>query len=158
MTVVILALSVSAWGCSDDEGTGGTGGDAGAGGMGGDAGAGGMGGMGGEGGTGGIIGTACTDEADEGILMEPGFTDDYASCAEAASGDGAATSMCLQEDTGLSEGCADCFGDYTTCLLANCIGQCLPPNQNSEPCMMCLTDNCAPGFEDCAGVEFPSGS
>jgi hypothetical protein len=54
-------------------------------------------------------------------------------------------------ETGLSEGCAACFGGAVACTIANCIGQCL--DAASAACAECRALNCNDDFRACAGID-----
>jgi hypothetical protein len=156
MMILGLSLAVAAFGCETDASeAGGSGGNGGSAGSGGTAGGGGMGGMG------GTAADACLNAEDLSMVCMETFGDDYVTpCATAASGDAAATSTCLQVDPpagpGLSEGCADCYGDQSQCIRDNCVlgenNSCFPPNQNSPDCLDCRdSSGCDAAAEACTG-------
>lgn len=68
------------------------------------------------------------------------FGGDVANCATA----------CVEQDAGVSNACASCFGEVTQCTVASCALQCISPS--SAQCTQCRADNCDPAFEACAGV------
>ena len=54
--------------------------------------------------------------------------------------------------TGLSEGCADCYGQYTACYIDNCLSECVS-NPTSIDCQICVIDNgCESDYVTCAGT------
>lgn len=59
-------------------------------------------------------------------------------------------SGCLVDESGFSQACATCFGDAISCEFDNCM-EC----DGQEECDACMQDNCAPDFEECAGVPLP---
>lgn len=99
---------------------------------------------------------ACTNEADQSILEDASVdvqgtaTDCAIGCLSSADVS-ACMAQCVSDDTGLSMDCAGCFGGTVSCTMANCIGQCLPPNETSQACLDCMATNCAESFEACAG-------
>jgi hypothetical protein len=153
-----------AGGAGGEGGEGGAGGeggvaDAGAGGEGGvaDAGAGGQGGEGGEGGAGGEGGGAsagaCDNEDDTAALeaSEATLSDSITSCVFMCFGqDEACNSNCIQGETGVSDGCAACFGTLLSCTVSNCALQCI--DANGQACADCRAQNCDPAFTECAGI------
>ncbi len=60
------------------------------------------------------------------------------------------STTCIQDATGLSGGCAQCFGGVVDCTVKNCMLKCMDPN--SAACAECRATNCGPAFEECAGV------
>ncbi len=94
---------------------------------------------------------ACTNSSDLAVVCDPGFADEIATCATDASGQGPATATCLVTETGVSEACAGCYGDVTQCVFDNCLSACVPPNQDSEPCLACRADNCDEAQDTCTG-------
>ncbi len=60
----------------------------------------------------------------------------------------------ILDATGVSPGCAGCYVDEILCAINNCLAQCAPPNQDSEPCQQCVAADCSPQFEVCAGFAF----
>ncbi len=143
MMILGLSLAVAAFGCSDDEATGGTGGTAGTGGTGGTAGTGGSGGTAPTG--------ACTNTADTAIVCDAGFDAAVSTCALNALGQGPATSQCLQDDAGLTLECADCYGGVTQCGFDNCVIVC-GTDSGSQACRDCVSENCDAAFEECKGA------
>ncbi len=151
MLIFGLSLALASFGCSDsndDNGGGGGGGE------------GGVGGAGGVGGGGGSVTPtdACVNTADLAMVCMPDFGDTYVGpCATTASGDGAATSACLQEDPpALSTDCADCFGAQVQCIRDNCVlgasNVCFPPIADQEACDACADDaGCTAPAESCIG-------
>jgi hypothetical protein len=134
MMIVGLSLAVAAFGCSDDEGTGGSGGTA------------------GSGGSGGTTPTgACTNTADTAVVCGAGFDDAVSTCALDALGQGPGTSQCLQDDAGLSKDCADCYGDVTQCGFDNCVVVC-GADSASQACRDCVSENCDAAFGECTGT------
>lgn len=57
---------------------------------------------------------------------------------------------CIQDATGLSSGCSQCFGDVVACTVKKCMMQCI--DSGSPACADCREKNCGPAFEECAGV------
>ncbi len=59
-------------------------------------------------------------------------------------------SNCLVEESQVSSACATCFGDVVECEFESCM-DC----DSREECDACMQTNCAPDFEDCAGIALP---
>eukprot|EP01129_Flabellula_baltica_P002931 TRINITY_DN12803_c0_g1_i1.p1 TRINITY_DN12803_c0_g1~~TRINITY_DN12803_c0_g1_i1.p1 ORF type:complete len:125 (-),score=17.07 TRINITY_DN12803_c0_g1_i1:54-428(-) len=57
---------------------------------------------------------------------------------------------CFQKSTGLSEACADCYGNMAGCVAGHCALQCI--DAESTACTNCRNQYCTPGFIDCAGI------
>lgn len=154
MLIIGVSLSLAAFGCSSDSGTGGTGG----GGAGGDGGTAGSGGETGGGGSNGLPTDACTNSDDLALVCAPGWSDAVGECARAESGDPDGTTNCLVENSGISEACASCYGAATGCVLNNCIGECATA-PDSEACNDCRVENgCDVLQDDCTGeLDCPSG-
>ena len=68
----------------------------------------------------------------------------------------AAIASCLTAGIGLSEQCADCYGDLVGCMVSVCVMVC---TSQSQECMQCLiANNCSSAFSTCAGFDlFESG-
>jgi len=122
-------------------------------------------GDGGSGGTGGVEKGACTNEDDLTIVCAEEFVEEAWNCGArtlgrcnlGAGGHGGDTSecqseiasQCLQEDTGMSADCGDCFGDMVACGLANC--ESCVFGVNSQECHVCRAENCNDALYDCSG-------
>ena len=64
----------------------------------------------------------------------------------------ACVSACLQVETGITGGCADCFGAFFQCVIGHCISQCMAGR--SEACLECETDSgCRGALDTCAGFD-----
>ena len=60
--------------------------------------------------------------------------------------------MCIANETGLSDGCSSCYSQSIGCILEFCLTACLE-DPNSFDCLECQADNgCDELFEFCAGV------
>eukprot|EP00041_Stephanoeca_diplocostata_P008308 m.121919 g.121919 ORF g.121919 m.121919 type:complete len:213 (+) comp17269_c0_seq54:49-687(+) len=57
---------------------------------------------------------------------------------------------CINNDVGLSEGCAGCWYDEGQCTLNRCLKDCLNPS--SDKCAKCSEDKCFPDCVVCSGV------
>lgn len=159
VTVVILALTLGAFGCGDDSnGSGGAGGGGGTAGTGGASGTGGTGGTGGMGATGGGgLTTACVDEPDLSSATSIEFSGQFWGCYDTADMDVVASvDACLQDTPGLSGGCADCYGDYAGCIDDNCAESCNQRGGDTLPCSQCVAADCNLGLTSCTGVASPS--
>lgn len=96
---------------------------------------------------------ACIDEDDTALLCDPGF--DPETCGREGGGNPADTSVCLQEDPGLSVACADCYGDAIQCTIDNCLGadngNCANDPEGDD-CASCRAENCDETFSECTGA------
>jgi hypothetical protein len=64
----------------------------------------------------------------------------------------ACTSGCLQDQAGVSPGCADCYGQTIACTQANCLNQCIA-NPAAPACLQCQIDKgCRSAFRSCTGL------
>jgi len=73
-------------------------------------------------------------------------------CGKSSGADPTATSTCLTESTGISMGCATCYGELISCMFNNCA----PPvceGQETPACNACLTANCMTAFKACSGLD-----
>lgn len=97
-----------------------------------------------------VAGDACLNEADE--LVRASFNLDEVAGDNGLSCTGGASciSNAMQAETGLSAGCADCYGGTGSCAASNCAGACLT-NSSSSGCRSCVASNCASEFEVCSG-------
>jgi hypothetical protein len=64
----------------------------------------------------------------------------------------AAVAACLVAGTGVSEGCATCYGDLISCMFNKCAAP-VCEGQETTACNECLTANCTTAFKTCAGFE-----
>lgn len=95
---------------------------------------------------------ACDNPEDLATLeSSPELSDKIAGCAMQCIGQGVdCMSGCVQDATGLSEGCSACFGDAINCTLNSCMLQCI--DSGSQACGDCQQQKFAPAFLECAGV------
>jgi hypothetical protein len=103
-------------------------------------------------GTGGASG-ACTNAADSAIVADPAkdVSGAAANCGKMTFGAEPATKDCVKMATGLSDGCAQCFGDTIGCVVNNCITPCLADSAGAC-CAICRSTNCDPAFAACSGI------
>mmetsp|Transcript_39477 Transcript_39477/g.77656 ORF Transcript_39477/g.77656 Transcript_39477/m.77656 type:complete len:253 (+) Transcript_39477:54-812(+) len=96
---------------------------------------------------------ACNNTDDLGVFKAHAsdFHADLQKCATQTLGNADKTAQCLSSATGLSSGCAECFGQDAHCCAVNCIKQCLTA-PTSPACLQCQVDNCQPALLTCAGV------
>ena len=97
---------------------------------------------------------ACNNPADIKVFHDHwyDFRSIVQSCAQDCLGRSNCTSRCIQNDTGLSEGCSDCFGDTVECIASKCFVPCLKPESND--CQKCALDNCLPALLKCTGCDY----
>ncbi len=98
---------------------------------------------------------ACDNDDDTAALDEhAGLRDTMGQCALQCFGQNAACGAgCVRDAVGVSQGCADCFGEILACTLMHCAIQCI--DSASAACAECQEANCLPAFESCAGVSPP---
>ena len=60
---------------------------------------------------------------------------------------------CIQDETGLSDGCSFCFAQAGTCAATQCLLQCIN-DFGSPECLGCIQESCGPAFEECAGLAW----
>lgn len=98
---------------------------------------------------------ACTNAEDMAIIENTDVDEAALTCGTACVADpnpAECTSICLQDATGLSEGCADCFGGIIACTIEHCLAQCMS-DPGSDPCQTCLADaGCTDDFQTCSGL------
>lgn len=88
---------------------------------------------------------ACNNNRDKRIAINP-YNEDFAAtlaaCAAASLANTKETSQCIQEDyPGLSQTCAQCFGQVAYCTKENCLFDCMF-NRKSPKCLQCSDDYC----------------
>jgi hypothetical protein len=103
----------------------------------------------------GANGDACNNAADlaKGVANKDQIQPVVQSCAQfciLASDMASCTSQCVQK-SGISAACSDCLGTDAACTKDNCALQCLDPN--SQTCLDCSKQNCAPAFDACSGLN-----
>ena len=100
---------------------------------------------------------ACINEQDGPILEAQDVSAVAEGCGIDNIGDAAAAQKCIQDETGITDGCAACFGGIIGCIIEKCIAQCGPPpigaGPDSPECGECRAENCDPAFEECSGVS-----
>jgi hypothetical protein len=96
-------------------------------------------------------GGACTSAADEAKLGSIDVAKVTQDCATSTFGQEPATSMCIKNMTGLSDGCVACFTATIQCTIQKCIVQCA--GGNSTDCQTCRAANCDPDFAKCSGLQ-----
>ena len=99
---------------------------------------------------------ACVNPADQQILADNAETLEatVGNCAFQCIADpapGTCAGACVSTTIGLSAGCAGCFGGAVTCMIANCIAQCI--DAASQACSDCRATHCNEDFRTCAGID-----
>jgi len=99
---------------------------------------------------------ACDNDADESVLGALGddLDDIVGSCALGcllSSDVSTCGAECVEDDTNLSNGCSNCFGEIIGCTAENCAFQCGLDSAGAA-CAECREDNCNDAFETCAGI------
>ena len=105
-------------------------------------------------------GGACDNSADEAAIADLSTGDNealndcvenclFATVSEEETLSGC-YSDCLVEQSQVSSACATCFGDVVECEFESCM-DC----DSREEGDACMQTNCAPDFEDCAGIALP---
>ena len=59
--------------------------------------------------------------------------------------------QCLKDNTGLSDGCVECFGGLLDCTIKACPFQCM--GGKTPECMSCMEQSCYPDYITCSGVN-----
>jgi hypothetical protein len=97
---------------------------------------------------------ACTNEADLAALQANDVYAIVPDCAMGclAGGGEGCVADCVQEKTGISDACAQCFQETVDCTLANCLSECLA-DPNGAPCAACQDEKCGPAFDECSGLN-----
>jgi len=89
----------------------------------------------------------CRDQAGDVIACFPNCPE------EVIDAFGACVALCTARATGLSAGCANCYGEAAACGAAFCTFACAGGDLNSPPCISCRIENgCIPGFDACSGL------
>jgi hypothetical protein len=109
-----------------------------------------------------MLAGACTNQDDLPIICDREFVDTAQDCGIDAWFDctpgeddvvaqcmAATSSECIQDDTGMSEDCGDCFGATIACVEANCFS--CGPNADGEECLACRDEKCNDGLYECTG-------
>ena len=101
-----------------------------------------------------VGGGACENGDDLSALMEQEH-EVYSVSSDCAMGcigqDASCNSACIGMQLGISDACADCFGQQVDCLIQNCLGQCVT-DPESEACLACQNEHCMWAFCECAGM------
>ncbi|HYB99034.1 MAG TPA: hypothetical protein VEC57_07835 [Candidatus Limnocylindrales bacterium] len=98
--------------------------------------------------------TMCGNARDAAVAQEFDLFAEATTCTYSCLSGGnlpACVATCVSNATGLSLGCAQCYGTSSQCGLANCAGVCAI-SQASPACLSCLDTHCIPAFEECAAV------
>ena len=100
---------------------------------------------------------ACRDQSDESAVNSEAFPLYYAGCLESAEMNTVlSVTTCMQIDPpGLTEFCADCYGEYAGCTAENCSTTCLDSFDETE-CGECLLASCNDALEGCSGLSPPA--
>ncbi len=109
---------------------------------------------GGGAGGGGSGAGACDNASDQAILntIDPqAAASDCGGGCFSASDPGGCTTDCLISQTGLTAGCAGCFGDLLQCAIDSCLLQCVDPA--SPGCAACTEEACLGPFSACSGYQ-----
>jgi len=93
---------------------------------------------------------ACNDNTDLSIFQKDSttFHQIVKGCAESCWGRGTCTANCLTKQTGLTDECALCWGNDTSCTAKNCFTSCMNPD--SQNCIDCSKKYCLPTLLECA--------
>jgi len=89
---------------------------------------------------------SCTDDQD--MAVAANMEADMVTCMTQSQQ--AATVTACMEGKGFTAGCSACVGTYTTCVMSQCMPQCMSPT--SDACKSCYTSKCLPAFETCTGL------
>merc|ERR1719378_1080325 len=93
---------------------------------------------------------ACTaDDATKSNSVK--FSCDAVACAKKNFFKLAGTSACIQKEDGISEGCANCFGQVSQCVVKNCAIHCLA-DPTAPACQTCGHKSCDDLAKSCTGL------
>ena len=98
---------------------------------------------------------ACMNEADQAIINSKDISGISKDCAIKNFGNAPAMTQCIQDGTGLSDGCVACFGGINSCGMSQCLFDCFDPD--SKACDDCIAEKCAPAFKECSGLDPSAG-
>jgi hypothetical protein len=95
---------------------------------------------------------ACTNDADLPIAGRLDIQALGRACilGEGCLGDVTCNTLCVQERTGVSLGCAACGGGLAACVWTTCAADCAVPD--SLACAACVEDGCWPDYVACFGL------
>lgn len=99
--------------------------------------------------------TGACSAADEAIIDGATFKDDLSSCAMSCAfgSDPNCNQTCIEDDTGLSTGCSECFAGNLQCTMDNCLSDCAS-DSSSPGCMNCMEQaGCISALTTCSGLE-----
>merc|ERR1712173_224235 len=103
---------------------------------------------------------ACT--ADDTSKFEQLDADSFSAnlkhCAMRCGGQNPCTGNCMASDFGYTKDCGMCFGDLSSCAVANCVVKGCATNPKGASCTNCMKEKCNPKFESCTGWTLPSES
>ncbi len=97
---------------------------------------------------------ACTDTTDIDIynkLDNTQFNSIINTCARNNFGDCDSSTVCIQEQTQLSNICCHCYGNDIECMSNNCMMKCISDDKCNE-CIDCHTQYCLPALQTCTGI------
>ena len=102
-------------------------------------------------------GGQCLNDADLEIMGNTEAVFEVATnCAVQCVGDAVCAEPCIKEGTGLSAGCAGCWGLGLSCGVSMCLELCAADAGN-DACKGCMEENCSLAFETCAGIPLDLG-
>ena len=104
----------------------------------------------------------CLGVADTNIIEDNADFDSIVEqCASGCTGDddvAECVATCAVAGTGLSSGCASCYGELSQCLADSCTAECFGPEANSSACNGCADTYCGVAFGVCAGLFTSDGA
>ena len=84
-----------------------------------------------------VEGDSCLNPEDEAVRTAYNLNAEAEAAGLSCTGNASCISSTLQNDTGLSPGCADCYGSVGGCAASNCALQCLGDSGSSGmPCRL----------------------
>ena len=95
----------------------------------------------------------CLNGADDLTLAFGGaaLLDASVTCADECLLDAVCATGCIRDNADLSNGCAECFAEFGTCVGTSCARACLGEELTSRVCSTCLVLECEPEFDRCSG-------
>jgi hypothetical protein len=103
----------------------------------------------------GCHGQCCNDGNALHRIGKNGVAHDMKSCALSTDGSVAHAGSCMQKKTGVSPGCATCFGGSIHCSEKYCIEECACSSWSAPPCHSCMQKYCSAPFQSCSGIPNP---
>merc|ERR1712226_1551395 len=99
---------------------------------------------------------ACTNDGDKKALTskgQSGIEADVTTCGRSSWGDEAKATTCMEQQEGVTDGCAAYFGSLIHCAASKCMGKCM--FGKTPACKACTETFCVDDFKTCSGITPP---